>query len=126
MERGALSPQAYRIGRRLGLPAVLAAGSRGLLRYDGSVAVLVGRVAAPEDLLEHGRVLLRVWLALTELDLCVHPLSQLLDCASTARQLRDVLRLDPDETALAIFRVGRPHGEPVRSARIPAGVTATW
>jgi hypothetical protein len=122
--RAALSPPAYRIGRRLGLPAVLAAGSRGLLRYDGSVAVLVGRVAAAEDLVEHGRALLRVWLALTELDLFVHPLSQLLDCARTARELRESLRLDPDESALAVFRVGRPGDEPVRSARIPTDVTS--
>ena len=57
------------------------------------------------------------------LDLSVHPLSQLLDCATTARELRESLRLDPDESALAVFRVGRPGNEPVRSARIPTGVT---
>ena len=119
---GALSPRAYRIGRRLGVPALLAAGSRGLLRYDGSVAVLVGHGDAPEDLVEHGRALLRVWLALTDLDLSVHPLSQLLDCATTAGRVRDVLRLDPDESALAIFRVGRPLAEPAGSARVPAEV----
>lgn len=116
----ALSPAAYRVGRRLGMPALLAAGSRGLLRYDGTVAVLVGRAPTPEDLLEHGRALLRVWLTLTDLDLAVHPLSQLLDCAATAGQLHDALRLHPDEAPLAVFRVGRPHDEPARSSRIPS------
>jgi hypothetical protein len=114
----ALSPLAYRLGRRIGLPAVLAAGSRGLLRCDGTIAVLVGHVTAPEDLIEHGRTLLRVWLALTELDYAVHPLSQLLDCATTGRQVRVRLGLGPHESALAIFRVGSPLAEPVRSHRL--------
>jgi hypothetical protein len=118
--RAALSPPAYRVGRRIGVPALLAAGSRGLLRYDGTVVVLVGRVAGPEDLVEQGRALLRTWLALTELDHAVHPLSQLLDCTATARDIRTLLELRPDESALAIFRIGRPREEPVRSARIPA------
>jgi len=118
--RAALSPQAYRVGRRLGVPALLAAGSRGLLRYDGSVAVLVGHVTTPEDLIGYGRAQLRIWLALTELDLCVHPLSQLLDCATTAQQVHTLLGLRPHESALAIFRSGRPRAEPIRSARIAA------
>ncbi len=118
--RAALSPPAYRIGRRFGVPALLAAGARGLLRYDGSVAVLVGNVATPEDLLGHGRALPRVWLALTEIDVSVHPLSQLLDCATTAEEVRTLLDLGSHESALAIFRTGRPRTEPVRSARIAA------
>jgi hypothetical protein len=114
-----IAPRAYAVGRRLGVPALLAATSRGLIRYDGSVLVLVGRATTPESLVRHGRALMRVWLALSEDDLAVHPLSQILDCAAASRQLHALLELAPDESALAVFRVGRPMREPTRSARVP-------
>jgi hypothetical protein len=105
--------------RHLGLPAVLAAAGRGLLRRDGTVLVLAalpdeegaaGRVAA-------GRRLQRTWLALARHGLAVHPLSQLIDCPTTAARLADRVGAEP----LAVFRVGRPLVEPVRSARLPVG-----
>jgi hypothetical protein len=69
---------------------------------------------------EHGRALVRVWLALAERGLNVYPLSQLLDCTSTATVLAVHLGLAPDELPLAVFRTGRALQEPIRSARIPA------
>lgn len=119
-----LAPAVYPLARRLGAPALLAAASNGLLRYDGSVLVLVGRAGGPADLVEQGRALLRVWLSLAERDLAVHPLSQLIDCASTAAALRDLLDLGPGESPLAVFRVGRYVEEPVRSGRLPVSETA--
>ncbi|WP_327000248.1 hypothetical protein OHA72_34605 [Dactylosporangium sp. NBC_01737] len=115
-----IGPRAYPLTRRLGGPALLAAASKGLLRYDGSVLILVGSAVTPESVIEHGRALVRVWLALSERGLNVHPLSQLLDCAATAGQLTEKLDLAPDESPLAVFRTGRPLKEPIRSARIPA------
>jgi hypothetical protein len=115
-----IGPRAYPVTRRLGGPALLAAASKSLLRYDGTVLVLVGSAVTPEAVIEHGRALVRVWLALSERGLTVHPLSQLLDCAATAAQLATKLDLAPDESPLAVFRTGRPLKEPVRSARIPA------
>ncbi len=115
-----ISPRAYRVTRRLGAPALLAAASKGLLRYDGGVLILVGSAVTPEAVIDSGRALVRVWLALSELGLHVHPLSQLLDCAATARRLAERLDLAPDESPLAVFRAGRPLTEPVRSSRIPA------
>ncbi|GIF22468.1 hypothetical protein BJ973_002792 [Actinoplanes tereljensis] len=116
----ALSPVAYAAGRRLGLPAVLAASPRSLLRYDGDVLVLVGRADTAEHLVEQGRTLMRVWLDLSERGLAVHPLSQILDCAATARTLEGLLGLEVGFSALAVFRAGHPLQEPARSARIPA------
>jgi hypothetical protein len=104
---------------RRGLPRLLAAAGRDLLRGDGTVLVLTaspgeegveGRVAA-------GRRLQRTWLALARHGLAVHPLSQLLDCPATAVRMRDRVGAEP----LAVFRAGRPRDEPVRSARLPAG-----
>ena len=103
--------------RRLGLPAALAAGSRGLLRPDGTVLVLTalpgeegaaGRLAA-------GRRLQRVWLTLARHGVAVHPLSQLIDCPATAARLAARVGAEP----LAVFRAGRPLTVPVRSARLP-------
>ena len=103
--------RAYPVTRRLGLPALLAASGRGLLRYDGSVLVLTGSGEDPRD---SGRRLLRTWLTLARQGLAVHPISQLIDCPDTARRLAARVGSPP----LAVFRVGRPVREPARSARL--------
>ncbi|WP_433368023.1 hypothetical protein ACQPZX_40750 [Actinoplanes sp. CA-142083] len=118
-----IAPSAYPVTSRLGGPALLAAASKGTLRYDGSVLVLIGSADTPEAVIEHGRALVRVWLALSERGLSVHPLSQLLDCATTAAPLAAQLGLAPDESPLAVFRTGRPLETPTRSARMPATPT---
>ena len=108
------------VTRRLGVPALLAASGRGLLRGDGSVLVLTSR--AGEDRVAAGRRLLRTWLALARHGLAVHPLSQLLDCPATADRVRQRVRAGGDEVEpLAVFRAGRPRTEPARSARLPVG-----
>lgn len=101
--------------RRLGLAALLAAAGRGLLRTDGSVFVVVRR--SGEGRVDAGRRLQRTWLALARHGLATHPLSQLLDCPTTAARVADRVGAEP----LAVFRVGRPLTKPVRSARLPAG-----
>jgi hypothetical protein len=104
--------RAYRVTRRLGLAALLAASGRGLLRYDGSVLVLTGNGGDP---LGAGRRLLRTWLTLARHGLAVHPISQLIDCPATATRLA----ARAGATPLAVFRAGRPLSEPVRSERLP-------
>ncbi|WP_205650529.1 hypothetical protein [Actinoplanes solisilvae] len=104
--------RAYPLMRRLGLPALLAATSHHLLRYDGSVLVVTRR---EDDLRDTGRRLLRTWLLLARFGLAVHPLSQLLDCPDTAARLSDRVGATP----AAVFRVGHPLHEPARSARLP-------
>ncbi|WP_306206454.1 hypothetical protein [Actinoplanes sp. RD1] len=103
--------RAYPMMSRLGGPALLAASGRGLLRYDGSVWVLTAREADPR---QAGRRLLRTWLTLARHGLAAHPLSQLIDCPATAARLAGRVGAVP----LAVFRVGRPVREPVRSARL--------
>ncbi|NJC12832.1 hypothetical protein F4558_002658 [Micromonospora profundi] len=102
--------RAYPVTRRLGLAALLAASGRGLLRYDGSVLVLL---ADGDDHIAAGRRLLRTWLTLARHGLAVHPLSQLIDCPATVARLAERVGGQP----LAVFRVGHPLAEPVRSAR---------
>ena len=114
--QGAL--RAYPVTRRLGLGRLLAASGSGLLRYNGTVLVLTAEPAAEpsrDALVEAGRKLLRVWLALARHGLAVHPLSQVIDCPATAGRLARRV----GGTPLAIFRVGRPQSEPPRSGRLP-------
>ncbi|MEY9964596.1 hypothetical protein ABIA33_002638 [Streptacidiphilus sp. MAP12-16] len=98
------------------LARVLAATQAGLLRYEGSVLVLTGDPATPEGMAEAGRDLVRAWYALARQGLSVHPLSQLVDCADTERELRHRVGARP----LAVFRAGRPSPSavPPRSARL--------
>lgn len=113
-----LRPRVYGTFRRAGLPAALAASSRGLLRGEGSALVLVGPAdAGPGDLVALGRGLMRCWLTLAAHGMATHPLSQILDCPATDAELAALLGLSPHERAVAVFRAGRPLSTPVRSAR---------
>lgn len=113
-----LRPRVYGTFRRAGLPAALAASSRGLLRGEGSALVLVGPAGAgPADLVALGRAMMRCWLALGVRGLATHPLSQILDCPATSAELAALLDLAAHERAVAVFRTGRPLTEPPRSAR---------
>jgi hypothetical protein len=111
---GVLRPGAYRALRPVGLPRVLAAASRGLLRGDGSVVVLTSAGSTPDEVIEVGRGLMRVWLRLSRYGCATHPLSQLVDCARTA----EVLAARVGARPMAVFRVGWPVGEPARSRRL--------
>ncbi len=106
--RVALHRRVHAAGRRLGLPALLAAAAT----VDGAVFVLTGD---PTDLVGAGRRLMRTWLALGRHGIAVHPLSQLLDCPQTAPRLADLV----GGTPLAVFRAGRPLTTPPRSSRLP-------
>ncbi|MEU3461310.1 hypothetical protein ABZ721_15355 [Streptomyces sp. NPDC006733] len=129
--RMVLAPAVYGVLRRLGLARLLAGSQSGLLRYEGSVLVLTtaagadtsatgtpatGTTTTPAALVRAGQELVRVWYALAERGIAVHPLSQLLDCPLTEQEL--ARRLGGRERPLAVFRAGRPTGPSVRSARI--------
>lgn len=128
--RAVLVPGVHGVLRRLGLARLLAASQSGLLRYEGSVLVLTAPAGptasdagapagSPAALVRAGQELVRVWYGLAERGIAVHPLSQILDCPRTEREL--ARRLGGGERPLAVFRAGRAAGPPVRSARI--GVT---
>jgi hypothetical protein len=93
---------------RVGLATALAAASKSLLAYDGSVIVLAGPAESDEETqLTFGRVLMRMWLTLSRHGLASHPLSQLIDATSTRHQLAERLGVAAPQL-LHIARVGRP------------------
>lgn len=124
--RAVLVPGVYGVLRRLGLARLLAGAQSGLLRYEGSVLVLTTAAGtdasgtgtpagSPAAVVRAGRELVRVWYALAERGIAVHPLSQILDCPRTEQELAG--RLEGCERPLAVFRAGRPAGPLPRSAR---------
>lgn len=116
--RAVLAPYVYVMLRRVGLPRILAASSRGLLDYDGDVLVLVApRDCDPPGQVEMGRALLRQWLLLSGLGYTTHPLSQIIDTARTRDGLARMLGIADADRLLNVARVGRPTRPATRSAR---------
>lgn len=117
--RAVLSPRAYPLVRRLGVPTLLAGASQDLLDYDGEVIVLVARPGCSEsEQVALGRVLMRQWLTLSTLGHTTHPLSQIIDGEITKQRLALLLGLDDPSRLMNITRVGRPTTTPPRSARL--------
>ena len=112
-----LRPAVYRVVRRVRLQRAFTASARAVLEVDGSVLVLEAPADTPEQLLAHGRSLLRIWLALSGAGLYTHPLSQLVDCAATERELAARLGVTPERRLLSVFRAGRSD-PPARSHRL--------
>jgi hypothetical protein len=113
-----LSDRLYPLVLRLRLHRRFGASTTKLLEPEGSALVLVGDAGSPERVLESGRALHRLWLALARLGLYTHPLSQLLDCPDTERELAARVGAAEDERrVLCVFRVGRSK-PPARSHRL--------
>jgi hypothetical protein len=112
-----LRPHVYRAVRRLGLHRIFSSSTARLLEPEGSVLALIGSADSPEDALAHGRSLLRVWLALGSRGLYTHPLSQVLDCPATERELSSRLGATGGRRPLSLFRTGRSEPPP-RSRRL--------
>jgi hypothetical protein len=109
----------YRLVRGLGLHRAFMT-TASLLEREGSALVLVGAAETKEDVLTQGRTLLRVWLAIAQRGLYTHPLSQILDCPETERELASRVGVAPGRGLLSIFRVGRSK-PPARSHRLASG-----
>jgi hypothetical protein len=107
-----LRKRVYRFVRMLGLHRVFTASAKSVLEVDGSVLVLVGAADGFEELLLSGRSLLRVWLELSISGCYTHPLSQIIDCSSTADGLAGRLALEPGRRLLSVFRAGRSEPPP--------------
>jgi hypothetical protein len=108
-----LRPTLLALARRLRLYRTFTAATTNLLEREGSALVLTGAGETPEAALAHGQTLLRVWLALARRGLYTHPLSQILDCPETARELAGRVGAQP----VSVFRAGRS-AVPPRSARL--------
>jgi hypothetical protein len=112
-----LRPSIYPLVRALRIHRLFTGATTSLLGGDGSVVVLSGAAGRLEQVLAHGRSLLRVWLALARRGLYTHPLSQILDCAATERELAQRVGATSGRRPLSIFRVGRSE-QPPRSHRL--------
>jgi nitroreductase len=111
-----LRRRVYPLVRAVRLHRTFTAATKSLLKHEGSVLVLTAVAETPEEVLAHGRTLLRVWLALARRGLYTHPLSQILDFEATERDLAERVGAS-GWRPLSVFRVGRSES-PARSSRL--------
>lgn len=104
--------------RQAGLPRLLAAASRDVLDYDGSLLILVAPAGCDASTeIGFGRALMWIWLTLSGAGLACHPISQIIDCPHTRARLAEMVGVCQPHRLLHIARVGRPAGPACRSAR---------
>ena len=80
------APAVYPLVRRLALHRAFTAAAKSAARRRRQRARARAR-RPPDELLDSGRSLLRVWLALSAAGLYTHPLSQIIDCRETEHEL---------------------------------------
>jgi hypothetical protein len=112
-----LRPRVYPLVRRLRVHRRLTDSAKAVLEHAGSVLVIEGPGDEPDELLEAGRSVLRVWLALAAAGYATHPVSQILDYEVTERALADRLEVRRGHRLLSVFRAGRSAPAP-RSHRL--------
>jgi hypothetical protein len=106
---------AFRLGRLPGaLGALFAGRDVRLLRSAPAVVVLGADSLDPRDLVAAGRRLVRVWVAVCAAGWAYHPISISVDRPETAP---DVARLSGIAVPAAVFRVGLPRRQAIRSNR---------
>jgi len=108
-----LRARIYPFVRALRVHRAFTASARSVLDREGSILVLEG----PDEPFMAGRDLMRTWLALTAAGYATHPLSQILDCEETERELARRLDLPVGRRLLSVFRAGRSAPAP-RSHRL--------
>ena len=118
-----LRQRVFRLVHMLRLHRRFIAATTSLLEREGSALVLEGPADTPEQVLTHGRSLLRAWLALARHGLYTHPLSQILDDEATEHQLAERVGATAGNRLLSVFRAGRSEPPP-RSSRRPARLEA--
>lgn len=112
-----LHRRVYPLVRALRVHRRFTGSTQAVLESHGTVLVVEARSGGREELVESGRSLLRIWLALTRAGYATHPLSQILDCESTVRELHQLVGAGPDRRLLSVFRAGRSEPAP-RSGRL--------
>jgi hypothetical protein len=112
-----LYPRVYPLVRALRLHRRFTESAKSVLEREGTVLVIEGPDGRPEEVLETGRSILRVWLALTAARYATHPLSQILDYYVTERALAHWLEVRRGWQLLSVFRAGRSAPAP-RSHRL--------
>ena len=105
LARESLPPRRMSRLVRLRLHRLLALDGVLLARRSAGLCLLTVPAGAPEELVEAGRLLLRLWLAATRAGFSAHPVSALLDCPATVAPALRVFGAEAEVPA-ALFRLG--------------------
>ncbi len=118
LARLTLPPTRMRWLRRVGLHHLLAFDSQWTIQRSASLCLLTAPSASRVDLLQTGRVLMRLWLMAAAAGLSTHPVSALLDCSTTVAPTVAVFGAE-QETPASLFRLGATPAV-ARAPRLPA------
>ena len=91
--------------------------SMNIFKMESDVLLLTCNKDENSNILTGGRNLQRLWLSLAKEEIYTHPLSQIIDGTKTSNMLKDLMKLDDNEKAFAIFRVGKSK-KPAYSPRL--------
>ena len=118
LARLTLPPTRMRWLRRFGLHHLLACDTQWTVQRSASLCLLTAPSACRTDLLQTGRVLMRLWLMAAAAGLSTHPVSALLDCSTTVTLTLAVFGAER-ETPASLFRLGATPAV-ARAPRLPA------
>jgi hypothetical protein len=107
-----LHPKRLWLLRNTPLLRILLHFSADILRDSSRVLALSSHYETMADMFNLGRALQRLWLKLAQADYYTHPLSQIIDCPHTKRQLAGQLDLQQGEQLFSIFRFGQSDTPP--------------
>lgn len=118
LARLTLPPTRMRWLRRFGLHHLLARDTQWTVQRSASLCLLTALSPSRVDLVQTGRVLMRLWLMAAAAGLSTHPVSALLDCSTTVVPTLAVFGAE-QETPASLFRLG-PTPAVARAPRLPA------
>ena len=118
LARLTLPPTRMRWLRRFGLHHLLARDTQWTVQRSASLCLLTAPSPSRVDLVQTGRVLMRLWLMAAAAGLSTHPVSALLDCSTTVAPTLAVFGAEHEAPA-ALFRLGATPAV-ARAPRLPA------
>ena len=97
---------------------IIGAGQGKLARRSSAICLLTAASHSLHDVFLGGRIMMRVWLAMTNLGLRVHPITAMLDNDETRAELVSLFGIDHKMAMVVCFRIGFGPSGP-RSPRLP-------
>lgn len=112
----------HRLAETPGVKQMLRVYYRRSQRGTASVGWIRGPQRGPDDWFRAGRMLLRLWLAIGQEGLVIHPYGSVITNPTSHRRLAEKIKVteDPDDELWLLFRIGAPTRAARQSYRLDA------